>query len=225
MSEEKKTNNLDSMNIPNFVEDKDTTESTSIDMSIFKMTDEELYDDVPKKVSVSNNNNTTINFTKKKSNSTLTLCLVLCGILLVTTVVSAVYALKQHSKVSELESSLNQYQAQINDYNTLISTKDSQINDLNSKIEELSKAGTTTDPDNKYPKGTELYVTEDGNSMAITNTANSEDRSAKTLYWGDKVTLVEDATKDSNGNYWGKIDDGYIRIEYNGEVWASTEKQ
>lgn len=234
MTEKKKVNDFDAMDIPDFVEDKTATESTSIDMSIFKMTDDELYDDVPKNETSSISNPSP----KKKSNSTLVLCLVLCGILLVTSVVSIIYAFKQHSVVADLEASLAQTQAQINDYKVLVDTKDTQIAELNSKIEEMSTAGTTSDPNNKYPKGTTLFVTEDGGSAAVTSSTNSDDKTEHTLYWGDSFTLTQDAAKDSSGNYWGKIDkyyskqdgkdvsvDGYVRIEWNGEIWASTEQQ
>ena len=46
------------------------------------------------------------------------------------------------------------------------------------------------------------------------------------LNWGDRIVLVADAVKDNEGNYWGEIEQGYIRIEYNnGEIWASLYEQ
>ena len=38
-------NQDDTLDIPDFVEDKTRTDSASVDMSIFKMSDDELYDD------------------------------------------------------------------------------------------------------------------------------------------------------------------------------------
>ena len=39
-------NQDETIDIPDFVEDKTKTESSTVDMSIFKMSDDELYDDV-----------------------------------------------------------------------------------------------------------------------------------------------------------------------------------
>ena len=220
--DDEKNNTLD---IPDFVEEKDDTDSQDVDMSIFNMSDEELYDDVPKKQDKPK--------TKKKSNSTIVLCIVLICILLVTSIVATIIAFKEHSSYTKLEEELTQVKATITDYQTKINEKDNQISLLSTELESLKNSNTVSDPDNKYPKGTVLYITEDGHKQGVRVTAdvNSEtakrsDGSSYVLYWGeDAVTLIADATVDSDGNYWGQIDGGFIRIEYNGEIWASTEKQ
>lgn len=214
-------NDTDTIDIPDFVEDKDATTSSSVDMSIFKMSDEELYDDVPEE----GKGDEKISH-KKKSNSTLILCLILVAILLLISTVSIIYGLKQHSKVSTLETELSQVKAQNTDLQNQVATLNGDISTLNGRLKELQEGGAKTDPDNKYPSGTVLYITETGGSMGV-RVAPKEDaeKTDITLYWGDKVTLIDNAVVDDDGNYWGKIDDGYIKIVYDGEEWASTEQQ
>lgn len=206
------------VDIPDFVEDKDT-DSTSVDMSIFKMSDEELYDDVPSK-----QENNEVKQTKKKSNATLILCLILTGVLLVTTVVSLIYAIKEHGNVSSLNDQIAQLNMQITDLNSKNAELTSKNTELQNQLVAKETEGTTVDAEGKYAKGVTLKITEDGNGMGVTTAANTEEFTDITLYWGDKVKLTADATKDSNGNYWGKTKDGYIRIEYNGEIWAEIDE-
>lgn len=216
--EEDKTETID---IPDFVEDKDTTTSSSVDMSIFKMSDEELYDDVPQ-----NDEKPVKKTNRKKSNATLILCLVLIVILLLTTAISVFYAFKQRSSVSELETQLNQVNAQRTDLQNQVNTLNSQVEELNSKLKELENNGAKSDPDNKYPSGTVLYITEEGTSMGVrVSPKKDSEMTEKTLYWGDEVKLIDNAVIDDDGDYWGKIDGGYIRITCDGEEWASTEEQ
>lgn len=215
------------VDIPDFVEDKD--DSTSVDMSIFKMSDDELYDDSAKEEKANKP-------LKKKSNSTIILCLVLVVILLVTSVVSVIYALKEHKSAATLTEQVSQLTAQKVDYESKINALNAQVTELNAKIDEIKNAGTTVDPDNKYPKGTKLYITEAGGvppqavrSKADVNseTVYNEDGTPVLLDWDfdTPVVLIADATKDANGNYWGKIDSGYFRIEYNGEIWATANPE
>lgn len=220
--EKDETNTLD---IPDFVEDKDATESTSVDMSIFKMSDDELYDDEPKK-KISKESSDNGSAPKKKSNSTILLCLVLIGVLLVTAGVSIFYAFKEHSSKAELEATISQLTAQNNDLQNSINALNGQIAELNAKIEQNNNAGSSTDPNKKYASGAILYITEEGAGQGVKEKASMDaDFTDETLYWGDKVTLLADATVDSDGTYWGKIDKGYIRIEYKGEIWASLDPQ
>lgn len=211
------------LDIPDFVEDKDSTDSTSVDMSIFKMSDDELYDDVPKKT---NEEKEPKKSGKKKSNATLLLCLILCAILLVVALVSGISAIKANGKISDYEAQVTALTAKNDELQNTINGLNGQIDALNKQLEEKGKADTETDPNNKYPKGTVLYITEEGNGMGVKEEASADsDFTDTTLYWGDEVKLIADATKDSSGNYWGKIEQGFIRIEYDGEAWASTEKQ
>lgn len=206
------------VDIPDFVEE---TDSTSVDMSIFKMSDDELYDDVPES-DVEDKKPAK----RKKSNAGVIICLVVAIFFILTTAVATIYALKEHKSASSYKEQLTQVKATNTDLQTQVDTLTAKVAELNKKIEDMGTAGTTTDPNTKYAKGTVLYITEDGSGMGVTKAANmNEFVSDKTLYWGNKVTLLADATKDADGNYWGKIDSGYIRIEYNGEIWATTDPQ
>lgn len=214
------------MDIPDFVEEKDDTDS-SVDMSIFKMSDDELYDDVKKEEKVSNKNSGG----KKKSNSTIVLCLVCIGILLVTSIVSTFFAIREHSNAATLTDQVNQVKASYNDLQNQLNQANAKVEELTKQIEDAKKAGTSSDPNNKYPSGTLLYITEAGHSQGVRVSASKDadnavdaDGSNIVLYWGDEVTLTADATVDSNGVYWGKYDKGFFRIEVDGEAWASTEK-
>lgn len=221
---EKDETNTNTVDIPDFIEDKD--ESTSVDMSIFKMSDEELYDDVPKKKAEKKQDNDNHEGGKKKSNATIILCLVLIVVLLATSAVAIIYAFKEHSSKAELDTKISQLTAQNTELQNTVSSLNNQIAELNAKIENNNNAGTSTDPNKKYAKGTVLYITEDGNGQGVKEKATMDsDFTTDTLYWGDKVTLKADATVDDDGTYWGKIDKGYIRIEYKGEIWATTDPQ
>ena len=219
-----KDDNTETLDIPDFLEDKDSTDSTSVDMSIFKMSDEELYDDAPKKEEEKMPKNSN----RKKSNSTIILCLVLVGILLLTSVVAVIFALKQRSTVKDLNEQVTLLTSQKNDLQNQVSTLHSKVDELSAQIEEAKNSGGgKADPNNKYPSGTVLYITEEGQGMGVKKEASvdSDFVDSDILDWGDKVTLVADAVVDDHGNYWGKIDKGFIRIEYNGENWASTDPQ
>ena len=166
--DDEKNNTLD---IPDFVEEKDDTDSQDVDMSIFNMSDEELYDDVPKKQDKPK--------TKKKSNSTIVLCIVLICILLVTSIVATIIAFKEHSSCTKLEEELTQVKATITDYQTKINEKDNQISLLNTELESLKNSNTVSDPDNKYPSGTKLYITEDGHMQGVREKASVSADTAK----------------------------------------------
>ena len=218
-------NKNEGLDIPDFIEDNDK-DTGSVDMSIFKMSDEELYGDSKKKKSEKLEETTE---KKKNSNSTIILCLILIVILFIAAVGGIIFAVKKNSDYTKANDELTQVKATINDYQTRINNLTEQVNTLNEKIEELKKADTKSDPNSKYPKGTVLYVTEDGQGMTIKKQASMDaeaiDAAQTYADWGDKFTLLEDATLDSNGNYWGKTEKGYIRIEYNGEIWCSKEQQ
>ena len=96
----------------------------------------------------------------------------------------------------------------------------------------MKNAGNASDPNNKYPSGTVLYITEEGGNQGVrvsasvdAETATDSDGANIVLYWGDKITLIGNATIDNDGNYWGEINSGFIRIEYDDEIWATTEEQ
>ena len=214
--------NNDELDIPDFVED---TNDDSVDKSIFEMSEEELYD-TPKKEKKATKTSS------KKSNSTIILCLAIIVVLIVTSVVTVIYALSEHKNATTLTNQYAQIKVKNDELQDALQKKDSEIAKLKEEIENIKNSGTTTDPTKKYASGTVLYITEEGSNQGVRVKANVDAETAVdsdgyniVLYWGDEVKLIADATKDSDGNYWGQISSGFIRIEYEGEIWATTEEQ
>lgn len=203
--------------IPNFNDDKDT--DSSVDMSIFKMSDEELYDDVPKKTDKKKS-------AKRKANSTIVLCLVVIGVLVAALTVACVYAVQKNKDYTAQLDKATQLEAANKDLTVKVTALENEVVTLQAKLKEVENSGTVADPNAKYQAGAKLYITEVGGSQGVREKASvssdvvTKNGSDYVLYWGDKVTLTENATVDADGNYWGKIEAGYIRIEYQGEAWA-----
>lgn len=212
--------------IPGFVQDKGNEDSDEVDMSIFKMSDEELYDDVEEEEEEEEVTKPSRR-RRKKSTAILILGLVLIGVLLITSFVSIIFAIKEHNKVSTLNTQVTQLKAANTDLTTQVNSLNNEIEELNKKLEEVQNGGAVVDPDNKYPKGTVLYVTEAGQGMGVKKTASMDSEFVDDSFydWGDKITLIADGVKDADGNIWGQIDKGFIRIEYKGEIWCTTEEQ
>ena len=210
--------------IPGFVENKNNDDLDDVDMSIFDMSDEELYDDLEEE---EEENTKPSKHSRKKSTTILILGLVLIGVLFITSFVSVIFAIKEHNKVSTLSTQVTQLKAANTDLTTEVNSLNNTVEELNKKLQEAQNGGAIVDPDNKYPKGTVLYVTEAGQGMGIKKTASMESEfiDDSFLDWGDKITLIADGVKDADGNIWGQIDKGFIRIEYKGEIWCSTEEQ
>ena len=204
------------ISIPDFMDDKDT--DSSVDMSIFNLPDEELYDDVPKK---SDKKKTE----KKKSNSTIVLCLVVIGVLMAALTVVSIYAVQQHNAYAKDHDKITQLEAANKDANAKVNELQNQLDTLQAQIKEKETSGTTSDPNSKYKSGTKLYITEEGHEYAIRKQAKLDSEKGEVKYWGESIVLLEDGIVDADGNYWGKVEGGYFPLEYNGEVFASSEKQ
>lgn len=135
--------------IPDIVEDKDETTSTSVDMSIFKMSEEELYDDGETQTNVvDDTDETTTNYEeelyttkpKKKSKAGIVFLIILLVILAAITTVSLIYALKFNKQVTETELSLQQTQAQVKDLENKNKELQTKANDLQATIDAMEKA-------------------------------------------------------------------------------------
>ena len=209
------------LDIPDFVEDK-TNSDSSIDMSIFKMSDEELYDDVtdddlnyeddfddlkPKK--------------KKKGNGALVLCLIIIFLLLACVAGAAFYAYKQHEAYVKANTAYLQMQANEENYKKQINDLSSTIEALNKQIEELQ------DDSDAMGEGKLIYEVVDGGmyfrkeptSDAELTTFNG----ASTAENGEKYRVIEVVNdKDYGDKYtWAKIaDEVYFCLGTKDEVWA-----
>lgn len=199
----------ETVDIPDFVEDK--TESKSIDMSIFKMSDEELYDDQDENQDDFDDEETVR--VKRKIN-TSAIWAILCVVFLVVSVVLGVLMFKAKSSVSDLEAQVKQLQASQASYQQQLQEKDNTISSLNAQIEQMKK----------IDEGTRYRITAE--SVYFRTSASTE--ASKTSYngheyaWKNEEFKVSEIVTDSSGNKWAKLDDNtYFAIVYENESLAS----
>ena len=134
-------NTDDNFDIPDFVEDKTTTES-SVDMSIFKMSDDELYDDNTEENEETEYDDDFKPVKKKRNaNSTLIICLILVAVLLATTIGALIYGVKQHNQYVKANTENVQLKANEENYKKQIAEKDATIAALNEQINNHGTSG------------------------------------------------------------------------------------
>ena len=210
----------DTVTIPDFVEDRTGnssnssstfTDSTSVDMSIFKMSDDELYDDVDKKEAVEEYR------PRKKSKATLVLSLLLIGLLLLTSIGAIIYALKQRNSYVEANTKYLQLQANQEEYQKQIAEKDAKIEELRKEIEELKSKPAVS--------GTVFEIIDGPITFRKTPGVDGETTSYKGKEQaenGETYTVLE-VIEDENdeGRKWAKISDNvYFCIGYWDSIWA-----
>ena len=211
-------NQDETLDIPDFVEEKTKTESSTVDMSIFKMSDDELYDDVDE---------TEVNedgeyAPRKKMNTTLLLSLIINLILLAACVGAIIYALNQHKAYVKANTDYQQIQASQEVLKQQINERDLTIDTLTKQIEDLQKAKESA---------TGKYRIVDGPVTFRSTPTKNENPSNETTYQGkssaedgdeyDVIEIVED--KDLHDElYWAKVaDDVYFCIgNQKDEIWA-----
>lgn len=192
-------NQDETLDIPDFVEEKTKTESSTVDMSIFKMSDDELYDDVDE---------TEVNedgeyAPRKKMNATLLLSLIINFILLAACVGAIIYALNQHKAYVKANTDYQQIQASQEVLKQQINERDLTIETLTKQIEDLQK---------QKSEGTKFKIVDGPVTFRKEPTSDAE----KTTYNGeeqaynDEVYTVLEVVRDKDnvGNYyWAKIAD------------------
>ena len=215
----------ETVTIPDFVEDRITTEDTatdtdtnssmtdssSVDMTLFKMSDDELYGD-------DGGNNTEIDRepNKKGSGLTLVLTILLCTLLLLTAAAAIFYALKQRSAYQDANTKYLQLQANQEAFQKQLAEKDAMIEDLNRQIEELQK---------KKEEGTEYVIVDGPITFRLTPSVDGESTTFEgksSAENGDTYKVLE-VIEDKNdvGRKWAKVaDDVYFCIGYLDSVWA-----
>lgn len=198
----------ETVDIPDFVEDK--TESKSIDMSIFKMSDEELYDDQDEDQDDLDEET----FKVKRKINTSAIWAILCVVFLVLSVVCGVLMFKAKSTVSDLEAQVKQLQATQASYQQQLQEKDNTISSLNAQIEQMKKVD----------EGTRYKITADSVNFRTSASidANKTSYNDHEVAWKNEVFKVLEIVTDSSGNKWAKLDDNtYFAIVYNNESLAS----
>lgn len=208
-------NQEETLDIPDFVEEKTADTSGTVDMSIFKMSDEELYDDAPEE----ENEETEKKPAKKKKGNGLLIFSLIVNLLLLAACAGAVfYALNQHSAYVKANTENQQVKAAQEVLKQQIAEKDATIEALNKQIEDSSKAPVTG------AAGT--YKIGDG---AITFRVSPSREADKTTYDGEEyaypgeefpVMEVVKGTDDSTYS-WAKVADNvYFCLGTADDVWA-----
>ena len=209
-------NQENTVDIPDFVEEKTSTESNSVDMSIFKMSDEELYDEVDSDEEEYDEDEAPVK-KSKKSNGSMIFSLVLNFLLLAACAGAIFYALSQHKAYVKANTEYQQLLASQESYKQQITAKDAEIESLNKQIEDLKKAAET---------GSGEYVIIDG---PITFRVSPSKNAESTTYKGEetanddeifKVLEVVKGTDDSDYK-WAKVADNiYFCIGTSDDKWA-----
>lgn len=206
----------DTVDIPDFVEDK----SSSIDMSIFKMTDKELYDDESDQEEYDDE------LAPKKKGNKANILLIIMAVALVVLLglsiffaVSKIKADKQveqlTNEVTTLNNKISTYESTINSLNTTITQKDDEIKKLKEsgnnvnpgkdkdKKDDDSSSETTDD------SGETLYVVVNAEGVVVRDEAKTSGSPVGSLGEGNTFYGIS-TIKDAEGNIWIEASDGYV---------------
>lgn len=205
------------LDIPNFEDKGNTTTSTSIDMSIFKMSDDELYEELPKTDSsyADDGDYDEEPKKKKKKKSGKGGLIVLLIIALLAAAAGAFFAIKEHKDLTEANEALAQSQAQVAELQTKVNDLTSTVENLTQQIEELNKKK----PVYEVVDGP-ISFREEANKAGAETSYNGED-----FAWdGDQFEALEVITdKDDSSFSWIKVAENvYFCIGTEAEPWAKV---
>jgi hypothetical protein len=214
----------ETLDIPDFIEDKTITDSsTSVDMSIFKMSDDELYDDAETAEDEEDEEDDDFDDLrpkkKRKGNTPLIICLIVIALLLAACAGSLFYALKQHQSLVKTKTEYLQLQANEENYKRQLQEKDDTINNLTKQIEELKNA-------NNKGTGSLIYEIVDGGMYFRNEPTSDADKTtfngAEQCLTGEKYNVIEVVDdKDVAGIKWAKLADNvYFCLGTAEETWA-----
>ena len=210
------------LDIPDFIEDK-TNSDNSIDMSIFKMSDEELYDDVNENEQDYDDDYEDVKprKKKKKANGALIVCLIIICLLLLSCAFAAFYAYKQHQAYVKANTAYIQMQANEENYKKQIAELNANIEELNKKIEDLKNESEAMGDGNLIYEVIDggMYFRKEPTSDAELTTFNG----ASTAENGERYRVIEVVNdKDYGDRYkWAKIaDEVYFCLGSEDDVWA-----
>lgn len=214
MDEERNPYENNSIDIPDFVEDK-KEESSSIDMSIFKKEDDLFADleDDDEDLEESDNK-------PSKKNAVVIILAVLAALLLAVSIVSIIGKANADKKVAELTTEVETLKTKVTKYETTITAINQE---LASKEEELNKLknSTTTTTDNKDDNNNSSSsqgsssTAQDGDyhvtgseGVNLRKEPNMDAEIVGSLEAG-KYFEGYGEEKDSAGNLWVKTYEGY----------------
>ena len=213
----------DTLDIPDFNYDKSNTQSSSIDMSIFKMNEEELYDDVVVEEDVVEQEvepeaivekKTT---KKRKTNKTILFCLILIGLLMITTLASLLYAFKQKNAYSKVNASYNQLLAAKDAFEKEKEEQNQIIADLKKQIEDLSKSTIASEGIYEVIDGPISFRTAPSRDGDFT-TYNGLSEASN----GEQYKAIEVVRGEDDPDYtWIKVADNiYFCLGTSDDMWA-----
>lgn len=211
-------NQEETLDIPDFVEEKTADTSGTVDMSIFKMSDEELYDDAPE----AENEETERKPAKKKKGNGLLIFSLIVNLLLLAACAGAVfYALNQHNAYVKANTENQQIKAAQDTLKQQIAEKDALIENLNKQIEEKGKSSSG--------EGDLVYVIVDGGMYFRKEPTSDAEKvtynNSSQALTGEEYHVIEVVNdKDIKTEpipQWAKIADGvYFCIGTEDDVWA-----
>ena len=204
---------------------EEVKEENTESISIFKLSDKELYGD--DKQTKEEKKKTPM----KKSQRNMIIMIIVTVIAIIAAVVTLIWGLNQHKLYQDEAAKVELLTAKNQTCETEINNLKSQVADLQAQIKAAEEAGAKK-TDSDYVKGVTIKITEEGHTQVVRKKASEEkgdnlvlnnDGTSCALYWGETVTLIEDAIVDANGTLWGKIDKGFIRLVVDGEKWATIQ--
>lgn len=209
-------NQEDTLDIPDFVEDKTRTDSSSVDMSIFKMSDDELYDDDEQ-----NEESEEESRPKRKKNSAMIMSLIVNLLLLLICAAMLVYAINQHKAYVKANTEYQQLQASQEAYKQQIADKDKTIETLSKQIEDLqNKNKATAGGKYRIVDGPVTFRTSPTKDPDNDTTYNGK----STAVDGEEFNVLEIVEDKDLGDqlYWAKVAENvYFCIgNQDDEVWA-----
>ncbi len=214
----------DTLDIPDFVEDKTSTES-SVDMSIFKMSDDEIYDDDNSEENEDVEYDDDFKPVKKKkaNSSSLVICLILIAVLLATTIGALIYGVKQHNQYVKVNTENVQLKANEDKYKKEIADKDATIANLTAQINNQGQSSG----DNTPSQGKLVYKIVDGPlhfRVSPTSDADATTYNGASLANnGEEYNVIEIVNDKDLGDQvkWAKLADNiYFCVDDNGNVYA-----
>ncbi len=208
------------LDIPDFIEDK-TNSDSSIDMSIFKMSDDELYDDVTDETDEYDEDYEDYQpKRKRKGNGPVIVCLIIIFLLLAALAGSVFYALKQHEAYVKANTAYLQVQANEDNYKKQIAEQGATIEALNKQIEEMQKN------DGSIGEGNIVYeITDGGMRFRVEPTSDAElttYNGYSQVETGEKYRVLEVVNdKDLGDQYtWAKLADNVYFCLGEDEEWV-----
>lgn len=212
----------ETLDIPDFLED--TSDDPSVDMSIFKMSDKELYDDVE---DGENNDEEYIEKPKRNNGGSNTFLVIVSIILFLSTLIAAFVAYTKVNDYKEINSLYLDTQVKNEELKAEITKKDEEIAKLNGLI---NNGGNKQDDNTNEPTSKDTYVVSDGPISFRSEPSRDKENlieynGEEKAYNGEEFVALEvvKGTDDAEYTYIKIAEDVYLCLGTPGEVWAKKK--